>query len=131
MLFIVPILLFAILCLCLPQIMLQILIGVFGYITCKILRKYHMAKMIIVISFFACLNVVMAKAMPLIEEQQAKAEYVENQIDKVKKYVDPSSKYYDKADVQKDIDKVIEDSIEEVLPNNKYMKKLQEYPRTK
>ena len=44
MLFIIPILLFTILCLCLPQLMIMTIIGAFGYVTCRTLSNRSMSK---------------------------------------------------------------------------------------
>jgi len=127
MLLIIPILLFVILCLCLPQLMMQILIGTFGYVTCRILSKINMAKMIIIITLFSCLSVIMEKVMPIIEEEQKKQEYVENKIKDANKIINPNSKLYNKEDIQKPIDKILEDNI----PDNLITRILQEYPRTR
>ena len=126
-LLIIPILLFAILCLCLPQLMIQIIIGAFGYFICRALTKRNLSKMIIVITIFSCLSTVMEKVLPLVEEEQKKQQYVEDKIDDVKRYVNPTSKLYDKEDVQKPIDKIIDNN----LPDNSFLRKLTEYPRTK
>jgi len=127
MLFIIPILLFTILCLCLPQLMIMTIIGAFGYITCRILSNRSMSKMIIVIIVLSCLSTVMEKVLPLVEEEQKRQQYVEDKIDDVKKYVDPTSKLHDKKDIQKPIDKILE----EKLPDNIITRILQEYPRTR
>jgi len=127
MLFIVPILMFVILCLCLPQIMLQTLIGFFGYIICKALNNNNLAKMVIIITIFACLNVIMEKAMPIIEEVQGKQEYVGDKIDKYEKYKDYYYPEHDKEDIQKPIDR----KIDEYTPNNWFIRMLTEYPRTR
>jgi len=127
MLFIIPILLFAILCLCLPQLMIMTIIGAFVYFICRALSKRNMSKMIIVIVVFSCLSTVMEKVLPLVEEEQKKQQYVEDKINDVKKYVDPTSKLYDKENVQKPIDKIIDDN----LPDNSFLRKLTEYPRTR
>jgi len=127
MLLIIPILLFVILCLCLPQLMIMTIIGVFGYIVCRTLSNRSMSKMIIVITIFSCLSTVMEKVLPIIEEEQKKQQYVEEKIDDVKRYVDPTSKLHEKENVQKPIDKIIDDN----LPDNSFLRKLTEYPRTK
>ena len=127
MLLIIPILLFVILCLCLPQLMIQIIIGAFGYFICRALTKRNLSKMIIVITIFSCLSTVMEKVLPLIAEEQKKQQYVEDKIDDVKKYVNPTSKLFNKEDIQSPIDKVIEKN----LPDNSFLRKLTEYPRTK
>jgi len=126
-LLIIPIIIFVITCLCLPQLMIQIIIGAFGYFTCRALTKRNLSKMIIVITIFSCLSTVMEKVLPLVEEEQKKQQYVEKKIDDVKKYVNPTSKLYEKEDVQKPIDKIIDDN----LPDNSFLRKLTEYPRTK
>jgi len=125
--FIIPILLFVILCVCLPQLMIMTIIGAFGYFTCRTLSKRNMAKMIIVITLFSCLSTVMEKVLPLIEAEQNKQQYVENKIEDTKKIINPTSKLYNKEDVQKPIDKMIE----ERLPDNWFLRKLTEYPRTR
>ena len=127
MLFIIPILLFAILCLCLPQLMIMTIIGAFVYFICRALSKRNMSKMIIVIVVFSCLSTVMEKVLPLVEEEQKKQQYVEKKIDDVKKYVNPTSKLFNKEDIQSPIDKVIEKN----LPDNSFLRKITEYPRTK
>jgi len=130
MLLIIPILLFVILCVCLPQLMIQTLIGVFGYATCRVLSKRSMSKMIIVITVFSYLSVIMEKTLPLIEEVQGKQEYVGDKIDnyeQYKKYFNPTSKLYDKEDIQKPIDKIIDEN----TPDNLFFRILTEYPRTR
>ena len=126
-LLIIPIIIFVITCLCLPQLMIMTIIGAFGYIVCRILSNRSMSKMIIVITIFSCLSTVMEKVLPIIEEEQKKQQYVEDKIDDVKKYVNPTSKLFNKEDVQKPIDKVIEKN----LPDNSFLRKITEYPRTK
>ena len=125
MLLIIPILLFAITCLCLPQLMVQILIGAFGYVTCRALSKRNMAKMIIVITVFTCLSVIMEKVLPLIEEEQKKQKYVEEKIDYIKKYIDPTAKLY----TQEDIDKYIDKELNDKLPDK--LKFINQYPKVK
>jgi len=130
MLLIIPILLFVILCVCLPQLMINTLIGSLGYFICKGLSKRSMANMIIIITIFSCLNVTMEKVLPLIEEAQGKQEYIGDKIDKYeqyKKYINPNSKLYDKEDIQKPIDKIIDEN----TPNNLFFRILTEYPRTR
>jgi len=127
MLFIIPILLFTILCLCLPQLMIMTIIGAFGYIICRTLSNRSMSKMIIIIVLLSCLSTVMEKVMPIIEEEQKKQEYVENKIKDTEKYINPNSKLYNKEDIQKPIDKILE----EKLPDNIITRILQEYPRTR
>ena len=126
-LLIIPILLFVITCLCLPQLMIQIIIGAFGYFTCRALTKRNLSKMIIVITIFSCLSTVMEKVLPIVEEEQKKQQYVEDKIDDVKRYVNPTSKLFNKEDIQSPIDKVIEKN----LPDNSFLRKITEYPRTK
>jgi len=126
-LLIIPILLFVITCLCLPQLMIQIIIGAFGYFTCRALTKRNLSKMIIVITIFSCLSTVMEKVLPIVEEEQKKQQYIEDKIDDVKKYVNPTSKLFNKEDIQSPIDKVIEEN----LPDNSFLRKITEYPRTK
>jgi len=125
MLLIIPILLFVITCLCLPQLMIQILIGAFGYVTCRALSKRNMAKMIIIITVFTCLSVIVEKVLPLIEEEQRKQEYVENKIDYIKKYIDPTAKLY----TQEDIDKYIDKELNDRLPDK--LKFINQYPKVK
>ena len=125
MLFIIPILLFVITCLCLPQLMIQILIGAFGYVTCRALSKRNMAKMIIVITVFSCLSVIMEKVLPLVEEEQKKQKYVENKIDYIKKYIDPTAKLY----TQEQVDKYIDDKINDSMPDK--LKFINQYPKVK
>ena len=126
-LLIIPILLFVITCLCLPQLMIMTIIGAFGYFTCRALTKRNLSKMIIVITIFSCLSTVMEKVLPIVEEEQKKQQYVEDKIDDVKKYVNPTSKLFNKEDIQSPIDKVIEKN----LPDNSFLRKITEYPRTK
>ena len=126
-LLIIPIIIFVITCLCLPQLMIMTIIGAFGYIVCRILSNRSMSKMVIVITIFSCLNTVMEKVLPIVEEEQKKQQYVEDKIDDVKRYVNPTSKLFNKEDIQSPIDKVIEKN----LPDNSFLRKITEYPRTK
>ena len=98
-LIIIPILIFAITCLCLPQLMIQFILGFVGYIICKVLSNRYMAKMIVAITILASLNIVMEKVIPIIEIEQEKQKYIENRIENAKKYVDPNSKLYNKEDI--------------------------------
>jgi len=125
MLLIIPILIFVITCLCLPQLMIQTLIGVFGYVTCRALSKKNMAKMIIVITIFSCLSIVMEKVLPIIEEEQKKQKYVEEKIDYIKKYIDPTAKLY----TQEQVDKYIDDKINDGMPDK--LKFINQYPKVK
>jgi len=126
-LIIIPILIFAITCLCLPQLMIQFILGFVGYIICKVLSNRYMAKMIVAITILASLNIVMEKVIPIIEIEQEKQKYIENRIENAKKYVDPNSKLYNKEDIQKPIDKIIDNNI----PDNLFFRILTEYPRTR
>jgi len=125
MLLIIPILLFAITCLCLPQLMVQILIGAFGYFTCKAVSNRRMSKMIIIITVFSCLSVIMEKVLPIIEEEQKKQKYVEEKIDYIKKYIDPTAKLY----TQEQVDKYIDDKINDSMPDK--LKFINQYPKVK
>ena len=126
-LIIIPILIFAITCLCLPQLLMQIILGAVGYFICRAMRRKSMAKMIIIISILCCIGILVEKVMPIVKAEQVKQQYLEDKIDDVKKYVNPTSKLYEKEDVQKPIDKIIDDN----LPDNSFLRKLTEYPRTK
>jgi len=125
MLLIIPILIFVITCLCLPQLMIQTLIGVFGYVICRALSKRNMAKMIIVITIFSCLSIIMEKVLPIIEEEQKKQKYVEEKIDYIKKYIDPTAKLY----TQEQVDKYIDDKINDGMPDK--LKFINQYPKVK
>jgi len=126
-LIIIPILIFAITCLCLPQLMIQFILGFVGYIICKVLSNRYMAKMIVVITILASLNIVMEKVIPIIEIEQEKQKYIENRIENAKKYIDPNSKLYNQNEAKKPIDKIIDENI----PDNWFFQKLTEYPRTR
>jgi len=124
MLLIIPILTFVILCICLPQLMINTLVGSFGYFVCRAVGKRRMSKMIIIITIFTCLSVIMEKVLPLVKEVDNKKEYINN----TEKYINPpNSKLYNKNDIQKPIDKILE----EKLPDNFITRILQEYPRTR
>jgi len=125
-LIIIPILIFAITCLCLPQLMIQIILGFLGYILCRALYNKNLAKMIVVITLFSCLNVIMEKVMPIVKVEQEKQKYIEEKIDDVKKYANPKSKYFTKEQVESEMDKKINDSIPDRLWFIRFMT---EYPR--
>jgi len=126
-LIIIPILIFAITCLCLPQLLMQIILGAVGYFICRAMRRKSMAKMIIIISILCCIGILVEKVMPIVKAEQVKQQYLEDKIDDVKKYVNPTSKLFNKEDIQSPIDKVIEKN----LPDNSFLRKITEYPRTK
>jgi len=125
-LIIIPILIFAITCLCLPQLLIQIILGFTGYILCRALRYKPMAKMIVVITVFSCLSIIIGKVMPIVKEEQEKQQYIEEKIDDVKKFANPKSKYFTREQVESEMDKKINDSIPDRLWFIRFMT---EYPR--
>lgn len=68
-LMIIPIILFVILVICLPQLMIIGLFAFVGYGMCKAMNKKDIGTAIIVISIFGALSNIMQHAMPLIDKE--------------------------------------------------------------
>lgn len=70
MIFIIPIILFVILTMILPQLMIYVFLGVIGYVLGWALHKKQLGVLVIMLCIFSSLSLLAEKVTPLVEKSE-------------------------------------------------------------
>ena len=64
---IIQVIVFVIVCVCLPELMLLALVGLIGFIVCKVTNRRSIGQMILLLVVFLGLDIVVSKVQEIID----------------------------------------------------------------
>lgn len=83
MILIIPIIIFVVLTMILPQLMIYTLLAVIGHVLGLALRKQQIGKLVVLLCIFSSLTLLVEKANPLIEKSEDESNEIKKEfIDK-------------------------------------------------